>query len=447
MNINRAGVGRVARASLMGVLLSATSFSLIARAQAEEVVTFWHSMGAAHAPTLEALVAEFNAEHAGEIRVEAIFQGSYGDSLAKLTAAIQASTTPTIVQVYEIGTTLMMDLDVAVPLQDVAADAGIDLSEILPAMASYFSVDGKLQSLPFNASAPMFYYNKDAFRAAGLDPEQPPTTLGEVRAMAESLLIKNGEQVSQYGYVSSVDGWFVEQWFARADQTYCNAGNGREGRADGVTWDNPVLHDILSFWRDIMDDGVGMNAGRVSGDAIAAFVSGRAASLILTSAPMRDIIERSEFEVGVANFPAPIENAQGSVFNGGASIWLLKDHDEAEQAAALEFMKFLASAEAQGTWSAGTGYIPTNIHAADTEAYKEIVATYPDFDKPRQQLATAAQSVASSGCLVGVLPQARPRLNEVIDSVLLGGDIQQAITEGQNAVDGLIANYNRSIGQ
>lgn len=74
MNINRAGMGRVARASLVGVL-SATSFSLIARAQAEEVVTFWHSMGAAHAPTLEALVAEFNAEHAGEIRVEAIFQG------------------------------------------------------------------------------------------------------------------------------------------------------------------------------------------------------------------------------------------------------------------------------------------------------------------------------------------------------------------------------------
>jgi sn-glycerol 3-phosphate transport system substrate-binding protein len=293
----------------------------------------------------------------------------------------------------------------------------------------------------------MFYYNKDAFRAAGLDPDQPPRTLGEVRSMAEKLLVKDGGQVTQYGYVSAVDGWLVEQWFAKAGQTYCNNGNGREGRATEVTWDNPVLHDILGFWHDIVADGVAMNAGRVNGDAISAFVSGRAASLVMTSAPMRDIIDRSEFEVGVANFPSPVDDPKGSVFNGGASIWLLKGHPEAEQAAALEFIKFLGSADAQGQWSAGTGYIPTNIHAAEADVYKDIVAKYPDFDKPRQQLETAAQSVASSGCLVGVLPQARPRLNEAIDSVLLGGDIEEAITSAQTAVNDMIANYNRSVGE
>ena len=161
---------------------------------------------------------------------------------------------------------------------------------------------------------------------------------------------------------------------------------------------------------------------------------------------MRDIIDRSEFEVGVANYPAPSADNSGSVFNGGASIWLLKDHPEAEQAAALEFIKFLGSAETQGKWSAGTGYIPTNMKATDTAAYKEVVAKYDGFDKPRQQLETAAQSAASSGCLVGVLPQARPRLNEVVDSVLLGGDIQKAVTDGQNAVNEMISSYNRSVG-
>ncbi|HBT90243.1 MAG TPA: ABC transporter substrate-binding protein, partial [Ruminococcaceae bacterium] len=53
--------------------------------------------------------------------------------------------------------------------------------------AAYYTVNDKLYSMPFNSSTPLLYYNKDAFKAAGLDPEKPPKTLEEIISLAPKL--------------------------------------------------------------------------------------------------------------------------------------------------------------------------------------------------------------------------------------------------------------------
>ncbi|PJI52458.1 hypothetical protein CTI14_42035, partial [Methylobacterium radiotolerans] len=92
----------------------------------------------------------------------------------------------------EVGTATMMYAKGAIkPVQQMSEEAGnpIDPKEFIGAVAGYYSsADGKLVSMPFNSSTVVFYYNKDAFKKAGLDADNPPKTweeLGRSRPEAE----------------------------------------------------------------------------------------------------------------------------------------------------------------------------------------------------------------------------------------------------------------------
>jgi sn-glycerol 3-phosphate transport system substrate-binding protein len=428
--------------------LLASLFALAAPAQAEESITLWHSMGGRNGEALNALVSDFNAAEAGKVKVTAIFQGPYGDALAKLKAAIQSKQLPEVVQVNEIGSRLVYDLKITVPFGDVAKRGGLDTADLLKGIAAYYTIDGKLMALPFNASAPVLYYSRTAFREAGLDPDKPPRTLKELRAAAEKLVVRQGDRTARYGFVAVIDGWLMEQFYGRANLDYCNNGNGRNGLATAVNWNVPEVRDIVTWWGAMMRDGVGLSAGRQNNDGIAAFTSGRAAMLIFTSANMRDMMRESKFEVGVAPYPVPAEGHNGQVLNGGASIWVVKGRSPAKQAAAARFLAYLGSPEAQATWATRTGYIPVNVKAVDLPAFKEAVAKNPEFALPSKALSGVASTPASRGCFMGVMPQARQKMNDVIEAVILGRDTpEHALAEGQAAMEGAIKAYNRAIGR
>jgi sn-glycerol 3-phosphate transport system substrate-binding protein len=430
--------------ALVASLLALTAMP----ARAEEAITLWHSMGGRNGEALNALVSEFNAAEAGKIKVTAIFQGPYGEALAKLKAAIQSKQLPDVVQVNEIGSRLVYDLKITVPFGDLAKGAGLDTNDLLKGIAAYYTIDGKLMSLPFNASAPMLYYNKTAFREAGLNPDQPPRTLKELRGAAEKLVVKQGNRTVRYGFVAVIDGWLMEQFYGRDNLEYCNNGNGRSALATEVNWNTPETRDIVAWWGAMMRDGVGLSAGRQNNDGIGAFTSGRAAMLIFTSANMRDMMRESKFDVGVAPYPSPAAGKDGQVINGGASIWVLKGSSPAKQAAAAKLLAFLGSPGAQATWSTRTGYIPVNVKAVDLAAFKEAVARNPEFALPSKALSGVASTPASRGCFMGVMPEARQRMNDIIEAVILGNDTpEHALAEGQAAMQGAIKAYNRAIGR
>lgn len=193
--------------------------------QGKTEVIFWHAMGGNLQTTLEEIVADFNAEH-DDIVVKPQYQGSYDETLTKFRSVGGTKDAPTIIQVYEIGTKYMIESGFIEPMQTFIDRDGYDLSQLEENIISYYTVDGKMYSMPFNSSTPVLIYNKDAFEDAGLDPEDPPRTFSEIQEAARKLTVKNGENTERYGFSMLNHGWFFEQLVYTQGGHYVNQDNG-----------------------------------------------------------------------------------------------------------------------------------------------------------------------------------------------------------------------------
>ena len=203
-------------------------------------ITVWHSMGGdIGGKAIPQMANDFNASQTA-CYVEPIYQGSYDDALNKLKAGVQSNDTPAVMQVFDIGTRLMVDLKVITPVQQFIDKENYDVSDLEPNVLAYYTVDGKQVSMPFNSSTPMLYYNKDMFKAAGLDPEKPPRTFAEVQEAARKLTQKDASgKVTVSGISISIYGWFFEQLLAVSGGYYVDNGNGRDSLATTATFNSP----------------------------------------------------------------------------------------------------------------------------------------------------------------------------------------------------------------
>jgi len=151
-------------------------------AQAQVEIQWWHSMGTALGEWVNDLAKDFNSKQKA-YKVVPVFKGSYDESMTAAVAAFRSGNAPHILQVFEVGTaTMMASKGVIVPVGKVMQDAGqkFDPKVYVPAVAGYYTApNGQMLSFPFNSSTPVFHYNKDAFKAAGMDPEKPPKTWPE----------------------------------------------------------------------------------------------------------------------------------------------------------------------------------------------------------------------------------------------------------------------------
>src|SRR5438105_14133383 len=134
-------------------------------------ITWWHAMGGVNGEALNKIVNQFNASQSA-IKVETVFQGTYDDLLSKLNTALASNAAPAPVQLYDIGQSYIYDSGQVVPMQAFIDRDKFDTSDFEPAVLNYYKYQDKLQSMPFNAPSSIFYYNKDAFKEVGLDPEK-----------------------------------------------------------------------------------------------------------------------------------------------------------------------------------------------------------------------------------------------------------------------------------
>ena len=181
------------------VLTAGTLAALAAApAHAQVEIQWWHSMSGQLGEWIGGLAKGFNDSQKA-YKVTPVFKGTYPESFAATVAAFRAGNAPHIVQIFEVGTASMMAAKgVIVPVDQVMKTAGMkfDPSVYVPAVAGYYTApNGQMLSFPFNSSTTVLHYNKDAFKAAGLDPNTPPKTWPEV-ARAAALLKANGYKVN-----------------------------------------------------------------------------------------------------------------------------------------------------------------------------------------------------------------------------------------------------------
>lgn len=429
--------------------LDAPGADALNKANGKVTIEFWHSMKGANADAINKLVSDFNAQ-SSKVEVKAVFQGSYDDTIAKYKAAVQQHNTPAVVQIYDVGTRFMVDSKQIVPMYKFIDKDKFPADDIEPNIASYYTVDGKLWSMPFNSSTPLLYINKQAFEKAGLDPTKPPTNLDELGDMAKKLTIKDASgKTVQYGFGAAIYGWLLEQLLAEDGKEYCDNGNGRKGLATKVEFDQPTAVQIAQWWADLVKGGYAANTGRKTDDAQAAFKSGTVAMHLESTAVLRQYVQAAQgkFDVMTAPYPKVSASSNGGPVIGGASLWIDGvGHSDAQKRAAWEFVKFASTPAEQAQWHTGTGYVPVNKKALDEQVDKDWVAKYPQFNAAVEQLHAQPPSVASSGCLLGVMPQSRAASEQGLEAVITGAKpADQAMKDAVASVQAAIDSYNQSV--
>jgi sn-glycerol 3-phosphate transport system substrate-binding protein len=401
-------------------------------------ITFWHSMGGVNGEAITYLVDKFNKENTFGIKVDAQYQGSYDDAINKLKSAQIGNMGADLVQIYDIGTRFMIDSGWVVPMQSLIEADKWDSTQIEPNIAAYYSVDSKLYSMPFNSSTPILYYNKNMFKAAGLD--KAPTSFPEIAAVSDKLVANGAQESLSIG----IYGWFFEQFMCKQQLNYVDNGNGRTGEATKVEFDsNGAAKNILTAWKSLADKGYAPNIGRGGDAGLTDFVAGKSAMTLGSTASLKQILKQvgTNFEVGTAYFPKINDADKGGVSIGGGSLWALNNKDTKKQTATWEFVKFLVSAQSQAYWNTQTGYFPITTAAHNEPVFKENIAKYPQFMTAIDQL--HASSPKSAGALLSVFPEARAIIETETENMLNGKQsVDDTVSKMAKDINSAISDYN-----
>jgi sn-glycerol 3-phosphate transport system substrate-binding protein len=420
-----------------------------ARSKPVEIV-YWHAMNRANEETLQRLADRFNSSQ-NDVRVSLVNQTTYNDTFNKFRAGLSGGDLPDLVQIEDTGLQQMIDTEAALPAQACVDADKYDLSDHLKRVVDYYSVKGKLWPMPFNVSNPVLYFNKRAFASAGLDPNNPPKTLAEVKSAAQKL--KDSGTVSQAGFGLKLDPWYLEQWSALGGKTYVNNSNGRKSRASAVTFDNGTGREIFTFLNDMVNDGLARTnpaEGSSAFDNLLGIGNGNFGMTIDTSAALgtiQQVLAGGEYpnvELGVAPMPGP--KGRGGVLVGGAANYISRKSSPEEQAAAWQFAKFLNEPESQAEWSIGTGYIPIRQAAANLPEVQQYWQANPGFKVAYDQLVSGVANTATAGPVIGDYRGVRDVVLESEQQMFGGMSPREALTLAKQNADAKIEEYNSRVG-
>lgn len=418
-----------------------------ALAQSQRVtVQFWYSLGGSLGETVQALVNRFNASQ-DQVTVVAQYAGGYDDAINKLLAAVRSKNPPHVVQVYDIGTRLMVDSQATIPIQDLAQRDRLDLGRFLPQPLNYYTVEGKLQSMPFNSSTPLVYFNLNALQEAGLKPKQE-WTFEELAQAARKLTKRDKDgKVVRYGIALADYGWFLEQLSYNNGFYYCNNENGRKARATEVLMDNPAVQRYFQWFLDLYKEGVLLYVGRRTADSQSAFSTGKAAITFDSTAVLGQITQTvgGRFRIYTAYFPYFQAFGRTGVSIGGASLWLMKGFPQEETEAAWSFVKWLVQPEQQAFWHLRTGYFPLRVESLELPEVRKAHRENTNYTTAIQQLRTSKVNNVTAGCLMGSFPEIRQLSEQALEAALQGKPIPEALAEAKRRADAALERYNRSV--
>ncbi len=418
-------------------------------------ITMWHSMNAALGETLTALAEEYNASQ-DRVRVELVNQNTYGETFDAYRIASGADR-PNVVQLEETATQSMIDSETALPVQACAEAAGYSFDDHIDRVVRAFTVGDVLWPMPFNTSNPVLYYDAASFREAGLDPDQPPATLEELRAAAQAL-VDSGAATGGLAFdlAPGSVGWMLEQILAKADQPFVDNGNGRDALATEVLLDTPEALEIITFFRDLEADGLAVNTGaNPGGDAnFFAFLAAEPVGMTLnTSAALSSVLAQlpivaPNLELRTAPLPGLRSPDAGGALVGGAALWIVADQPPEELAAAWDWVSWLNEPEQQVTWHLGTGYLPIRRSSVDAAEVQAAWEEQPAFRTPYDQLVAGNETVASAGPVIGPHAEIRDQIVLGLEAILLeGADPAAVLSEVQATANELLADYARRTGR
>ena len=383
------------------------------------------------------LVKKFNDTHPGIVATP-VYTGSYDETLIKTNAAIKAGKPPAaVIMSANFLTDLVIEGEIQ-PFDDLIKASGKTddefMGQFFKALHPNAIVDSKVYGVPFQNSTPLLYYNKDEFKAAGLDPDHPPQNWQELVSAAEKLTKRDGDRVTQWGIMmpSNYDycGWILEALTMSNGGRWFNEEYGGE-----VYYNAPSTLGAVTFWNDLVHKYKVHPAGEQKGPGVStAFLAGQSAMMILSTGSLTHVRTHAKFSFGVAFVPMNVRHA---VPIGGASLVQPAGLDPEKRKAGWTLITWLTAPEQSGWWSRATGYFAPNKAAYDLADMKEYLAKAPEAKIALEQLEYAKPWFATYKTLA-----VRKAIEDEMQAVLSGKEQpKEAVAKAQKNADEILRPY------
>lgn len=337
---------------------------------------------------IDDMVARFEKENA-DIKVTAVYAGNYTDTMTKAMTAMKGGQPPQISVLLSTDVFTLMDENAIVPMDGLVADKAW-FKEFYPAFMANGQIDGKTWSIPFQRSTIVLYWNKDAFKEAGLDPEKAPASWDEMADMAKKLVKKDASgNVTRWGVEIPTTGyayWMLQALAIENGQKLMNE-PGNE-----VYLTAPKTVAALDYWVDLSRKQAVMPTGSIDWATLRTdFLEGKTAMMWHTTGNLTAVKDGAKFNFGVAMLPA--KEQRGSP-TGGGSFYIFKSASTEQQKAAVKFIQWMTAPERAAEWSIKTGYVAVSPAAYKTSAMQAYAKGFPAATVARDQLEYAVPELS-----------------------------------------------------
>ncbi len=424
-------------ASLVNVFVVAITPTI---SHAVTKISFWHAMSGKRLPALERIVNGFNAANPN-IKVEAQYAGKYNEVVAKTITAAKAGKPPHIAQAYEVELQAMLDSGVFVPIHEIFKPGEMDFGDVVGPIRDYYSVKGKLYSMPFNSSTAILYYNKDLFRKAGLDPNKPPTTYKDLEKIGKKL-VDSG--VVPRGLSTGLPSWIMEQAHALHNQYFANNENGRKARATNVYFNRKFGVKYVETMSRFAKERVYIYGGREYSPNNA-FLAQQIAMLIQSTSSVGSIeaAAKGKFEVGTTFLPRFEGYSRGNSVIEGTTLWVLKGYSKGHYNAIKEFLKWTVRPEVTMQWHKDTGYFPVTNSAVKALMDEGWFSEHPNHLTAFLQILSGVKTPRSQGVRLGNFVEIRNIVHTALEKSFAGqAKPKAALDEAAKEANRVLKEYN-----
>jgi len=430
-------------------------------------VKLWHTYVGKLKQALDTLAAQYNASQS-KVKVEPEVQGTdYSQLLRKVQAGIPTKQLPAITIGEDIDTQFMADSNVVVPATaclNADPEARKQVQDIIPAVRSSYTLKGIQYPASMNVSTIVLYYNKDHFRAAGLDPEKPPTTLAEVQEYARKI---KAAGASEKPFVMKMDPWFVEHWVSGAKELLVNNDNGRSKLPTKALLESKASKASVDWLATMNTEGLLNAVPGTEGqyNHYLAMASGKSSMLLETSAAITTIDGvlsgtfdpadigpnvdlpaglKVSLDLGVGLNPGLTAPGRGQI--GGGAWYITNTGSKEVQSAAWDFVKYFNTTQSQVTWTISGSYLPI-LESVKTNP--ELQANWTTTQKGKWQ-AIAYSGIETldpkfPGPLIGPYDKFRDAYRKAIEDITLTGQpVDPALKEANVVATKALVDYTKN---
>jgi len=401
-------------------------------------ISFYYpvAVGGAVTKTIDSMVADFEKANP-DIKVKAIYAGTYQESIVKALTAFKGGTPPTLAVLLSTDLFTLIDENAIVPIDSLASSAEDKkwIDGFYKGFMENSQTEGKTWGIPFQRSTIVMYYNKNLFKEAGLNPDKAPANWNEMVEAAKKLTKRDAAgNVSQWGVKIPSTGfgyWMFQAMTASNDTILMNSAGTK------TYFDKPGAVQALQHWVDLTTKDKVMPAGSIEwGTTPKDFLEQKAAMVWTTTGNLTNIRTNASFPFGVAMLPG-IKHPGSPT--GGGNFYVFNKTSPAEQQAAMKFIRFATEPARAAQWSIATGYVAPRQDAWDTPEMKKYLQDVPAADVAREQMKYGVAELSTHDN-----QRVTKALNDNLQAALSGTKTPEAaLKDAQREAERILRAYGR----